>query len=61
MAERKKSESVRGQPHRRSNRDNADNRPTKGQPEQPSAERTSEAARFEADESFHPDRDGTGF
>jgi hypothetical protein len=61
MAERKKSESVRGQPHRRSNRDSADNRPTKAQPEQPASERHSEVARIEADESFHPDRDGTGF
>jgi hypothetical protein len=61
MAERKKSQSVHEQPHRRPNRDSADNRPTKGQPEQPAADRKSEAARIEADESFHPDRDGTGF
>jgi hypothetical protein len=61
MAERKKSESVLGQPHRQHDRDSADNRPTKRRLERPEAGRDSEAARIEADESFHPDRDGTGF
>ena len=61
MAEAKKAETVRQEPHGRRDRDSADDRPHKHPTDRPAGERDADAARIEADETFDPDRDGTGF
>ena len=61
MAEPKKAHKVRHEPHGRRDRDSADDRPHKHRTDRPAGEREADAARIEADETFAPDRDGTGF
>ena len=61
MAEPKKLRTPPQPPHGGRDRDTSDDRPQKGRNDRGKSEQGSEAARIEVEETFHPDRDGTGF
>lgn len=62
MAEPKKAQRQEQQPpHGHRDRDSAHEQPSKGQSDRPAGNHDPDAARIEAEETFRPDRDGTGF
>lgn len=61
MVEPKTTERSKEPPHGHRDRDSSHEQPRKGDVDPPAGSHDPESARLEADETFRPDRDGTGF
>lgn len=61
MSEPKTKHQPRDPPHGHRDRDSSHEQPRKGEQRQPTGSHDPDSARIEADETFRPDRDGSGF
>lgn len=61
MEESKKNEQPKEPAHGHRDRDSSHEQPRKGEASAPPGSHDPDSARIEADETFRPDRDGTGF
>lgn len=61
MPESKTKDRPEEPPHGHRDRDSSHEQPRKGEVRTPSGSHDPDSARLEADETFRPDRDGSGF